>query len=205
MKGLKIKPIRKICDVKAVFAFFKRTYFSLAQTENNVFLPLHETYEGMIENLDRKEKLQFFAELGGEVVGCLIAIPSNETPNTLYIPVVAVEANLRSSGVASELFTALQTSLKKCHYTMMRIPAVEGSAAFFKKRGFILRLQVKAYPPHTTEDIRRANKSGLEAIEDIAGKIKVRFAVPSFDEKLAMPFIRELGKVKIEYIFEKKI
>lgn len=205
MKGIKVKPIRKIADVKAVFAFFKRTYFSMTQTETNVFLPLHETYEGMIENLDRKEKLQFFAEINDEVVGCLIAIPSNETPNTLYLPVVAVDRNVQGGGVASELFTALQASLKKCPYTMMRLPAIESSSEFFLKRGFTLRLQVKAYPPHTTADIRNANHAGLEPVEDIQGKIKVRFAVPSFDEKLVMPFIRELGNVKIEYIFEKKI
>lgn len=205
MKGIKIKPIKTLNDVKGAFAFFKKSYLTLTESAATFSLPLHETYEGMVDNLERKEKLQFFAMLNDEVIACLIAFPSNETENALYVPVLAVESQYRSSGIASRMLSELQKSIAGTRYNLLRIPALEDDASFFIKRGFELRLGVKTYPPHTVQHILDSNLANLEPVEEVKGKIKVRFAVPSFDEKLIMPFIRKLQNVKIEYIFEKKI
>ncbi len=205
MKGIKIKPIKTSSDVKSVFAFFKRSYLDLTETATTFSLELHETYEGMLANLNRKEKLQFCATLNDEVIGCLIAFPSTERENALYIPVLAVDHNYRSSGIASRLLEELQKGIKGFPYNFLRIPALETDYDFFAKRGFNLTVGVKTYPPRTTQNILDANLANLKPLEEVNGKVKIRFAAPSFDEKLIMPFIRKLQNVKIEYIFEKQI
>ena len=103
MKGLKIKPIRNIIEVRETFDFFKGSFLHMTETEASVFLPMHEIYQTMVDNLENKKKIQYYAMMDEKVVGCVIGMVDDAAPNEMFLSVIDVDYRLRNAGIATKL------------------------------------------------------------------------------------------------------
>ncbi len=201
---LKIKPIHSINEVRQCFAFFKRILLNISQNEIAHFTSFHETHEIMVENISKKTKLQFFAELNGEIVGCIIAHPQEGFPKNLMLPVLAVDEAHRKTGIAKQLMAALVQSVKPKGFKTFKILCTHTFSNAIIKLGFTPFLYIEATPPQTIDDILRANTLSLPFVESQNNTV-VKFAIKNYDEAVLRPFVRRLKNIEATFIFEKKI
>ena len=170
--------------------------FDISQDSLGVFTSFHETYQIMLDNLNRKEKLQFVAELDDEIVGCIIG--AKEDTSTLFLPVIAVDGRHRKLGIARQLLD----TLKKSKYKTIKVISSEEFAGFFSKLNFSPYLYVEPLEAVTTEQIKSLGAT-LQQVEE--GSNYVKFALPEFKEDYAKPFKKRLRLVNTYLTFEKNI
>ena len=202
MKKLKIKPINNIIKVKEAFDFFKDSFLHMTQTEASVFLPMHEIYQTMVDNLESKTKIQFYAELDEKIIGCVIG---NIKREEMFLPVIAVDYRLRDSGIAAQLLYAVSLYAKKYKVKKLTVRSSVSSSGFFKRNGFNCYLYITAYPPQTTKDIKDANKDDLPIMAEDENQQMVKFLTPKIDNKYILPFKRKLKNLDFDFMMEKRI
>lgn len=205
MKGLKIKPIRNILEIRETFDFFKGSFLHMTETEASVFLPMHEIYQTMVDNLDNKYKIQYYASIDDKVVGCVIGLLDKAIPNEMFLPVIAVDYKLRNSGIASKLLNLITKKAKSYKINRLKVNSSESSSGFFEKNGFNIYLYITSYSPHTLQDIKNANENHLEIINENEEDLVIKFIAPKIDNRLLIPFKRKLKDFESEFIMEKRI
>ena len=205
MKAVKIKPIRNILEVRETFDFFKGSILHMTETEASVFLPMHEIYQTMVENLENKKKIQFYAMMNEKVVGCVIGMIEDASPNEMFLPVIAVDYKLRDYGIASKLLSIITKRAKSYKIKRLKVRSSSASSGFFERNGFKTYLLITTYPPHNIEDIKNANENDLEIVTEDIDEICVKFIAPKIDEKCILPFKRKLKDLETEFIMEKQI
>lgn len=205
MKGLKIKQIRNILQVRESFEFFKKSFLHMTQTEASAFLPMHEIYQTMVDNLNSKFKLQYFAELEDKVVGCVIAMVDKEKPSEVFLPVIAVDYKLRDAGIATLLLEEITKSLKKAKFNRIKVRSSATSAGFFIRAGFTTYLYIMAFKPNSVEDIKNANINNLPCVGTDQQRITLKFIAPAIDNKLILPFKRKLKNIASDFLLETRI
>lgn len=205
MKGLKIKPIRNIIEVRETFDFFKGSFLHMTETEASVFLPMHEIYQTMVDNLENKKKIQYYAMMGEKVVGCVIGMVDDAAPNEMFLPVIAVDYRLRDAGIATKLLETIIKRAKAIKVSRLKVRSSASSSGFFKRNGFNIYLYITCYAPLTFEDIKKANQNGLAIVAEDAEEGVVKFIAPKIDEKYLLPFKRKLKDMESDFMMEKRI
>ena len=202
MRSVKIKPIKSINEVKECFNLFKRILLSLNETELGVFTSFHETYQAMIENLDRKQKLQFYADFNGSVVGCVIAVPDRYNTKNLFMPVITVDEPFRRSGIASRLMDTLCKSVQKeCKKIIIKASPTFGEVLTHLE--FKPILCVEPLEPLTIDDVKNCDL-GIKPLNSTTAR-SVHYAVDKADETLIRLAKAKLKKVYAYYIFERTV
>ncbi len=204
MKNLKIKPIKNVMEARNSFNFFKNSFLQTSETETNGFLPLHEIYQAMVDNLALKKKTQYYASIDDQVVGCIIGVQNEITTNELYLPIFAVDKKFRKTKIATTLLEELERKAKKLKYSCLKVKTSNSSSGFFFKAGFSLFLYVKA-PNNTIDEIKKANKDNLEIVKVYEENNCIKFATQNYDEQLTLNFKEGLSNPEMALWFEKKI
>lgn len=203
MRGIKYLPIKTVNEVKETFDFFKKCAFHTCETECSVSLPMHEIYQAMMENVETKTNIQFYAVYEKEIIGSIIAVKLND--KELFLSIVAVSSKYRGKGIAKRFMTILAKSAKKEGFKNLQINADANNSGFFLKEGFVPYLYVKASSLTTIEEVEDANHDGLEKVALFPFDNMIKFAVPDTNKKWLKPFISCLSDFQAKFTYEKQI
>lgn len=199
IKRIKYKAIDSTTKVREAFEFFKNSFLFTRQKEDSEFLPMHEIYQMMIDNINQTFMFQFVATHENIVVGCVIA---SVIDGEMFIPVLAVDHKYRGSGIASKLLAKITRMAKRAQANIIKIIPSFVSAPYFIKRGFVGYAFVQVPPPANIEHIKAANLSNLELVS--ASENVAKFNFPVLDKQLLRPF-KVIPGTQISVIFEKNI
>ena len=206
MRSVKIVPINDLEEMHDAFNFFKASFFQTVQTENIAFLPLSEIYQAMVDNMEAKRRLQFMALMDGKVAGCIICQPIDDDKGALFMPVLAVNHDLRGAGIASKLLHHLEQRAAKQGYFRLKVKNTATSLNFFRKNDFEPFVYLKVSSPYTLTDVKEAvSKEWILVEEHVGTMVEVKFMLPSsFTEREIRALKKKLKNFDYEILFEKR-
>lgn len=131
MNKVKIKFARTVSEIKMIHAFVMNRYQeSLAQVGEEEF-PLAETYSCMIDMLSINPKLQVYAEIKGEIVGCAVAINPDKVEKSIWLRTICVASNYQKRGLSTWLLRVLERNIKKAKFKTIFIKDRERARGLF--------------------------------------------------------------------------
>lgn len=203
MKGMRILPIKSINDVKLSFDFLRKCVFTTCATEFSFSLPMHEIYQTMVQNINRKNSIQFYCTYNKQVVGCVVGSKVNNYE--LFLPVIAVDAKYRGMGIAKKLFLSLSKPAKKEGLRQYKISGDIINPGFFIKEGFSPYLYIKAVFPTTLADVKDANSNLLAQITQFPFDDMVKYVIPNVDKRWLNHFTSKLNNFQAKFTYERSI
>ena len=162
MEEFKIKKIKNLNDVKEIFSFISFTFFQDSIKCGEDFIPLHELYEIMVDNLAHNKEFQFYGTYNKKVVGALVASPLPYDPTCLLVNVLFVNGASRQNGYAKKLLAEIEIVAKKYGFKKIRAIYTDNSNSFFTKNKYDLYLELAIPETLSAEEVILLNDLNLK-------------------------------------------
>ena len=205
MTEFKIKHIKNLNDAKNIFNFISNAFFMDGMKVEEEFLPLHELYDIMLDNLSRDKDLQFYGVLNKNIVSAIVCSPAPQEKTTLVINIIHVRNNIRQMGIGNYMLAQAEMLAKRKGYKKIRIICHNNFQMFFLKHNYKLFLELAIPETLPMEDVLKINNlnlqySSLIKFNDINF---VLYPVDQTDNKIKYYISRNTPLVKANYILEK--
>jgi len=205
VEEFKLRKIKNLEEAKKVFSFISSSIFQEVLRNGDEFVPLHELYESMIDNLVRNKDLQFFGSLGKNIVAAVVSSVLPYDPNCLVINIITVKDVFRRHGFANVLLAELEMIAKRKGFERIRVLYNHTAQHFFKKHNFELLLELAIPESLQIEDVIKINNLALQ-YKNITKYNNINFVeykVESADKKIKWYISNNTPLVKASYILEK--
>ncbi len=205
MEEFKLKKIKNLDDVKKVFNFISSTIFHDILTHGDEFVPLHELYESMIENLVKNKELQFYGTLGKNIVAAVVSKVLPYDQKCLQLDIITVKDIFRRNGFANVLLAELEMIAKRRGFERIRVLFNHAAKPFFKRHNFELYLEIAIPETLEIESVIKINNLALEH-RNITKYNEINFveySVANADKRILRYISKNTPLVKASYIMEK--
>lgn len=192
-------------DTKKIYNFVTNSLYYETCTHEEYFIPLHDLYELMIENLSKNKELQFYGTFDKYVMACMISNPLIYDAKTLSIDVIYVSSPYRRNGFAKMMLAEIEMIARKMRYERIRIKFSPKLNLFFAKNGYELFLELAIPETLDIEDIMKINNLSLKynRINKYNNINFVEFKVSEADENILKYISKNTPLVKANYIYQK--
>lgn len=209
MNKIKIKFAKTVSEIKMIHAFVMNRYQENMTQAGEEEFPLAETYSCMIDMLSINPKLQIYAEVKGEIVGCAVAINPDKTEKSIWLRTICVASNYQKRGLSTWLLRILERNIKKAGFKKIFIKDRERARGFFFKCNYLPFLYISTGDSINIPSIReKSNSLGFKIIEEYQEKKLYTFKLDVFGEIVeedALNFTKiDKNSIKTLYIFEKR-
>ncbi len=205
MEEFKLKKIKKLDDVKKIFNFISSAFYQ-ESIFGEAYIPLHELYEIMVENLVRNKELQFYGVLNKEIIGAVISNVLPYDPKCLEVNILAVRAPYRRSGFASVLLAEIEMLAKRKGFERIRVKHNCGVENFLTKKNYNLLLELAIPETLEIENVLKLNDLALQYV-NLTKFNNINFAqyrVENADKRILKYISSNSPLVKATYIMEKQ-
>lgn len=204
MEEFKLKKIKKLDDVKKIFNFISSAFYQ-ESIFGEAYIPLHELYEIMVENLVRNKELQFYGMLNKEIIGAVVSNIVPYDPKCLEVNIIAVRSSFRRSGFASVLLAEIEMIAKRKGFERIRVKHNSGVEHFLTKKNYKLLLELAIPETLQIEDVLKINNLALqyENLTRFNDINFVEYSVENADKKILKYISSSAPLVKASYIMEK--
>lgn len=174
-------------------------------THEEYFVPLHDLYELMIENLSKNKELQFYGTFDKYIMACTISTPLIYDTKTLSIDVIYVSSPYRRNGFAKMMLAEIEMIARKMGYERIRTKFSPKLNLFFASNGYELFLELAIPESLDIEDIMKINNLSLKynRINKYNNINFVEFNVSEVDENILKYISKNTPLVKANYIYQK--
>lgn len=205
MLEFKIKKIKNLNDTKKIYNFMTNSLYYETCTHEEYFIPLHDLYELMIENLSKNKELQFYGTFDKYIMACTISTPLIYDTKTLSIDVIYVSSPYRRNGFAKMMLAEIEILARKMGYERIRTKFSPKLNLFFAKNGYELFLELAIPETLDIEDIMKINNLSLKynRINKYNNINFVEFNVSEVDENILKYISKNTPLVKANYIYQK--
>ncbi len=206
MDEIKIKKIKNLNDVKTIFNFMSSTFLQETIKYGEAFVPLHELYESMIDNLTHDKDLQFYCVVNKQPVGVVISTPLPYDSKALMLNIIAVKDEFRRSGIANVLLAEIEMIARRKGYERIRVRHNYGAERFFAKNNYALYLELAIPESLEIESVLKLNNLGLQykSLTKYNNINFVEYVMESADPYVLHYISRNTPLVKALYVLEKK-
>jgi N-acetylglutamate synthase-like GNAT family acetyltransferase len=163
MEDLKIKKIKNLNKTKEIFNFISSSFFRDSVKFGDEFIPLHELYDVMLDNLTNNRDFQFYGVYEKTTIATVVASILPYDPACLLINVLFVNGTSRERGFAKRLLQEIEMIAKQKGFERIRAVYTDSSSAFFKKYGYDLSLELAIPETHPIEEVIKINNLNLVA------------------------------------------
>lgn len=205
---MRITPIQTLDDVKRVYKFLTDRFTEESRESYQVPFPLADTYNGMMEQIENKQRLQLKAEKRGLLIGFIAAQDKDKNGRDIYIQCVVVRKQYLKSGIGGTLMRSMEYVLKKAGYAVAKINEYEGSNFFFMKSGFTPYLYISCPNEETAKVVKHHKLSRMDFVEEYEkdGKFVIKFDVLDEPVQQYKKYFTDLGdSIEARYVFEKNL
>lgn len=207
MLKLKIKKLKKLNQVKEAFSFISASQKIDAMFYDNCFLPLHDLYDTMIDNMASKAPLQFYAKLEKFIIGAMVSSPLPYDNTSLYLHVFSIQKQFREKGFAKTMLFETLNLATKNNYRNIRVDYNMQSASFFEKRSFKLFLEI-LIPNNSNSFVEKQiwdMNLNLVNIKSYKSLHIAKFEVEKYTRKILNMIKNISPDLKAKFVFERNI
>lgn len=207
MLNLKYKKIDKVEIVKEIFANLSDTVRLDLINGNPEFPELRDIYDIMLDNIEAKSNLQFYAELYKELMGFVIASESPIYADCVVVNVLCVIKRYRKNGFANQMLNQIEKIARKDKAKKIVITYSKAGKNLFLNNGYKLYLEI-SFPISEIDDatslLKNISSEQLESTT-IDGQTHLLLSVDSVRPTLINRLKEQIPNLNAKYIFEKEL
>lgn len=206
MDEFKLRKIKSLDDTKKVFSFISSNIFQDILRNGDEFVPLHELYESMIENLVKNKDLQFYGTLGKNIISAVVSRVLPYDPKCLVVDIITVKDIFRHNGFANLMLAEIEMIAKRLGFERIRVLYNHNACPFFKRHNFELFLELAIPETLQIEDVIKINNLALQSkkITKYNDINFVEYDVSTADKRIKSYISKNTPLVKAVYILEKR-
>ena len=207
MQKLKIKKLKNLKHAKSVFNFISASHKTDAMLFDNLFLPLHDLYNKIIDNTFARSQFQFYAKVDKNIVGAMVSSPLTYDNNNLYLEVFSIQKQFRHNGFAKIMLNKTLYIAENNNFKKIRVDYTHQSASFFQKNDFKLFLEIHI-PNYLKQNLKQICLSMNLNLVDIINSdslIVIKFEADNYDMKILNIIKRTEPTAKAFFVFERNI
>ena len=207
MIKVKYKKINNVETAKEIFAFISDSVKNDIIQDDVDFPPLHEIYDILIENAQKKSNLQFYGEVYKTLLGIVVASEFNIYSQAVMINVLCVLKKYRKNGFAQEFLSEIEHIAKKRKAKSIRMAYSKSAKNLALKNGYKLKFEISFSTKKDDLAILVMQKLPLQQLDakTMDGQNYILYSTDSVKTSLINFVTENIPTATAKYIFEKDL
>ena len=199
--------MKNLKQAKEVFSFITASQKIDSVLYENVFLPLHDLYNTIVDNVYTKSPLQFYAKREKNIIGAMVSRPLPYDNTNLHLQIFSIHKQYRKNGFANAMLCETVNLAMQNHFKKIRVDHINQSAGFFEKRNFKLFLEI-FIPENLTSVVEEKifdMNLNLTSIKSYNSLHIAKFEVEKYTRQILFAIKKISPELKAKFVFEKAI
>jgi GNAT superfamily N-acetyltransferase len=204
---LDIKNVNSKKDLKKLFNFLSEVLYYDAIEYKEHYFPMSERYDEMKKQYEIDKDMLMYIEENNTIIAGITAKSMNMIDKKITLGVLGVDKNSRGKGLAKKLVFEFEKRCKEKGIGHISLGARFRACPLYEKLGYSFALMIQVFDFVKIDDIKQANKYGLEEISSYQGDTYgfVTLKVNTVEKKYVDYFESKIKTAHVQYIFEKDL